>query len=333
MSMHSRSATPAGSYAPSIGSYDASLIHHYRRTTPSPERELAAGPSSPAPIPPTPPPRDQTPPGRPYTPSAASSISSFSRPHYARSASTSHSRARSQRAEILSLIMQEEDRQIARLHEANGAFADRLEHEMHRADLAEMRAQQAEQRARDAHAKAQTNAVAKQQADIEITRLHEENKRYRQQLDSVTRELKRAQAELAAMDQQRVDAEQAAIDARESARQYRAALEAQQAREAGLLEGRRLGLEESMRAYLLERQAPPSPRSTSSSADTRAAYQRGRARGYEEGRADGAAAEREHAMQAFDRFISNHEVDMPELMQDRKSFVSSRSAPSTPGRR
>lgn len=113
-------------------------------------------------------------------------------------------------------------------------------------------------------------------------------KRFRAQLEGANRELARAHAELDALEQQRTDAERGAASARETARQARAALEAQRAREAGLLEGRRIGLEEGMRGYLRESGGlpPASPRANAESA--RAAFQRGRARGYEEGRLAGA---------------------------------------------
>ncbi|KZW00302.1 hypothetical protein EXIGLDRAFT_169275 [Exidia glandulosa HHB12029] len=327
------------SLPPSIGGYDASFIHHYRtRDTPSPASQTTiAGPSSS---------RDQSHTPRAYTPTAASSLaSSPSRPKYARSSSTGRSRARSQRAEVLDLIMAEEDRLRSRLQDHNDALIERVEHEIRcvafalcpfsscladspchivtvlcrRADLAEHRAQQAELRARDAQAKAQAHATARQQADVEITRLHEEMKRLRQQVEGATRELKRAEAEMDALEKQRLEAEQSAVTARESARQYRASLEAQQAREAGLLEGRRIGLEEGMRGFLLERH-PPSPRANSES--LRTAYQRGRTRGYEEGRQDGMQTERQHALESFERFLADHEEEFPELSQDRRSLYS-----------
>jgi len=121
------------------------------------------------------------------------------------------------------------------------------------------------------------------------------------QLASAAKELQRAQAEIDILDQQRVDAEQSAVNARETARQYRTALEAQRAREEGLLEGRRLGIEESVRNYLaesgqqqllLEAPRPPvaPPQAPRHVPDPREAYERGRAHGYDEGREEGVQA-------------------------------------------
>lgn len=113
------------------------------------------------------------------------------------------------------------------------------------------------------------------------------------QLATATREAQRAQAENESLDRARVTAEQSAVKARETARQYHTALEAQRAREEGLQEGRKMGLEEAMNGYYALEAAAPKAQSSKQAAkqksvSARAAYERGRARGFDEGRDQGA---------------------------------------------
>ncbi|KAH7108167.1 hypothetical protein BKA62DRAFT_764236 [Auriculariales sp. MPI-PUGE-AT-0066] len=230
--------------------------------------------------------------------------------------SRGHSPAGRGRAEILSMIVAEEGKQLRSYKDANEVLSQRVGLETRRADDADRRAEHAERMMQEAVARAQEHSTARQQAEIEVTRLQEEVKRLRMQLTSAARELQRAQSEVDTLDRQRVDAEQGAVDAREKARRLQTELEAQRAREEGLLEGRMLGLEQSMllkganaARYLIEA-APPV--ASLQHRDSKAAYERGRDRGYTEGRSDGVKAEREHALHAFSRFIEDHADELPQ---------------------
>ncbi|KAI0700872.1 hypothetical protein BC835DRAFT_1265667, partial [Cytidiella melzeri] len=180
-------------------------------------------------------------------------------------------------ANILTLVLAEEERQAHHLKAMLRTTGDRLDAEIRRADQSEERARSAETRARDASSRASLAEQAKHLAELDSTRAREEITRYRMMAETAEREVRKLEAEVQRLQRLRTEAEQTALDAKDSARKSQQMLREWQAREDGRLEGMRI---EVRRRYEDGRE--------DGFEDGRAeGYEAGRAEGYEEGKAEG----------------------------------------------
>ena len=232
---------------------------------------------------------------------------------------------------ILTLVLAEEERQAHRLKAVLRSTGDRLDFEMRRADQAEQRARTAEGHAREMQLRVAAAETGKHQAELDAARSREETKRYQIVAETAERELRRVQADMRRGEQLRQEAEEKAAEARDMARKAQQTLREFQARQEGREEGRRLeatrryndgredGFEDG-RAEGFEQghaegfeegrtEGYASGRSEGYNAGRLIGFEEGRKvgwnEGYDEGLQTGRKQEREHALNAFDKFMDS----------------------------
>lgn len=238
-----------------------------------------------------------------------------SKPH--RGSSSSHRELHhksSSTSMVMSMVLAEEERQANHLKAVLKSTGDRLEQETRRADLAEQRAAQAEARMRDMNLKIGAADAARRTSELDSTRLKEEMKRFQLQIDSLERDLKRAQENARLLEKRRAEAEENAAKSRDGARKFQIALADSQARDEGREDARRM---EIQKWYDIGRQEGwDAGRKEGFQEGKSLGFKQGKLVGFEEGRSagrergwdeglqEGKREEREHALQAFDKFLA-----------------------------
>ncbi|EGO00008.1 hypothetical protein SERLA73DRAFT_52686 [Serpula lacrymans var. lacrymans S7.3] len=232
----------------------------------------------------------------------------------------------------MGLVLAEEERQAQHLKSVLRATADRLEHEIRRADKAVSRAEYAEMRAREMTTRVTSAESGKQTAELDATRAKEEAKRYQLQCESLERQLKRMQADASSLQKLKVEADESASRARDTARKFQVELKNLQEREEGREESRRFGMHKWFK----------SGRAEGFDAGHLEGFEEGREEGFEEGREvgfdeglkagrkegfndgweQGLQDEREHALKAFDKFLVAEFNEEPHALQRSLSLVN-----------
>lgn len=231
---------------------------------------------------------------------------------------------------ILTLVLAEEERQAHHLKALLRNTGERLESEMRRADSAEKRAFAAESQAREVMTRLSRAETTQHSSELEVVRLREELAGSRAQLDSLDRELRRAQNDVVRLERAKSESERNAAEERDNARRAQHALREWQAREEGRQEGRELEL---MRRYNDGRDDGfEDGRNEGYDAGHTEGFDEGHEEGYAEGRQEGYNAgrlagfeegknvgwsegfqegldrgrkeERENALRAFDKFVA-----------------------------
>ncbi|GLB37518.1 hypothetical protein LshimejAT787_0405690 [Lyophyllum shimeji] len=204
------------------------------------------------------------------------------------------------------LALIEEERKVSRLKALLRSAADHLEHEIRRADEAELRAHLAEIQEREVSAKAVAAESSKSRAEVEHERSVAESRRYQIESESAVRELQRLKADLRKVENMRDEFEAASMKAEELNRQYRKTLLKYQIREEDIQQGHRVDM---ARCF-------DEGREEGWTAGNEEGFEEGRAIGYKEGREtgrkeglhegreQGRIEERRKALEAFERFLS-----------------------------
>ncbi|KAF8444735.1 hypothetical protein L210DRAFT_848389 [Boletus edulis BED1] len=236
--------------------------------------------------------------------------------------SSSSTRSREPRSSsILGLVLAEEEKQAHKLKSLLRSTGDRLDREIRRANQAVSRAERAESRVHELSARVSKAESSKYVVELEAARAREEIKRYKIQIESLERDVKRLQADVTLLEKQRNEADECAARARDTARKFQMELRNLQARHVGREEGLRYGMHKWFKTGRIE------------GFDTGHAdgYESGRHEGYDEGREQGFSEgqeiglkqgrkigrqegldqgweqgrreEREHVLQAFDDFF------------------------------
>lgn len=210
---------------------------------------------------------------------------------------------------LLSLVLNEEERQSSQLKMLLRSTIDRLDYEMVRAGAAERRSEHAEKTVKQASERFAQLITTQHQTELTVTRLTEEAKRYRMQLENTQAELERAQATIDDLEEDVRRVEREAREAREVVNKYERDIVERDAKELGrqegmkqngkrfvdgVIEGRREGYETAKR---MERARQKQIYDT--------AFEAGRSEGFEEGNNKGRTYERRKAMEAFDKFLEN----------------------------
>ncbi|KAG6375453.1 hypothetical protein JVT61DRAFT_3011 [Boletus reticuloceps] len=252
--------------------------------------------------------------------------------------SSSSTRSRAPRSSsILGLVLAEEEKQAHKLKSLLRSTGDRLDREMRRANQAVSRAERAESRVHELSARVSNAESSKYVVELEAARAREEIKRYKIQIESLERDVKRLQADVTLLEKQRNEADECAARARDTARKFQMELRNLQARHVGREEGLRYGMHKWFKTGRIE------------GFDTGHAdgYESGRNEGYDEGREQGFSEgqeiglkqgrkigrqegldqgweqgrreEREHALQAFDDFFVAEIDERDQVLQDEKT--------------
>lgn len=242
-------------------------------------------------------------------------------------------------ASILTQVLEQEERQARHLKAVLRQTGARLEEELRRADLTEVRARTAEISLQDFSNRLGASESARHQLELDATRAQEECRRWQMQADAAEREARRLQSELARAERARAEHEQVEKEVREEARSAKQTLREWQAREQGREEVRRMevrrrftdgrdegfesgraegyeagrqdgyeeGRDEGYEAGRME--GYNAGRLTGFDEGRKAGYEEGRKAGYQEGfdtgHAQGRKEERVRALEAFDRFIES----------------------------
>ncbi|KAF8530490.1 hypothetical protein BU17DRAFT_60208 [Hysterangium stoloniferum] len=202
---------------------------------------------------------------------------------------------------LLSMVFNAEERQTNDLKMLLRSTGDRLELELQRADAEEKRAEFAEDRVRQMSQRLASYLTSQHEAELKITKLAEEAKRFQLMIGTLQAELERAQSTIGDLETRKRRAETDAREAREAVREFDAALNEERALNRtrlgnrfvdGVIEGRSEGYETAKRTERENRQKIYD-----------SGFEAGREEGYEEGRQYGRAQERRKAMEAFDTFL------------------------------
>jgi len=250
---------------------------------------------------------------------------------------------------VRSMVLAEEERQTNHLKAVLKTTGDRLEREIQRADRDEKRADHAEIRTREIGSRVSAAEAARHASELDSTRLKEEMRLFQLQIDSLQRDLRRAQDDVRLLEKRRVEAEENAAKSRDGARKFQIALTDLQARDSGREDARRMeiqkwydvgrqegwdagreeGFEEGKNVGFKEGKL----------AGLEEGRRAGRDRGWDEGVQQGRKAERHQALKAFDKFLaeeihgqrddeSDDQADQADRIQRwaRSAYLETRSA-------
>jgi chromosome segregation ATPase len=232
---------------------------------------------------------------------------------------------------MMSMLLAEEERQASHLKAVLGSTGDRLEQEMRRTERAEQRADHAEVRAKELALRISAAESAQHSAELHSIRLKEDMHRFQVQVDTMQRELIRAQEDIDNLERKKAAAEDKASKARDVARKFQTALDDFQAAEEERDEARRV---EIQRWYDIGRQegwdaghkegfeeGNEEGFLDGKMAGVEEGRRAGRDRGWEKGREQGRKEERQVALRAFDKYLKTemlarhyHDVGLPGLV-------------------
>lgn len=212
------------------------------------------------------------------------------------------------------MVLAEEERQSHHLKAVLRSTGDRLEDEIRRADRAKQRTELAELRARDMASRVSSAESARHNAELDSARTKEEMKLLQMKLDSMQRELRRAQDNVISVERKRTEAEDTSAKSRDTARQLQAKLNEVQARSEAREESRRVeiqkyydkGRQEGWNAGHDEgyQEGKGDGFERGKAAGFEEGKRVGRERGWNEGRTQGRKEERQQAIKAFDKFLA-----------------------------
>lgn len=203
---------------------------------------------------------------------------------------------------VLSVVLAEEEREVQNLRAQLIVMAEQLKGSVRNVADAESRAQTAQSREREMRTRLQQVEQAKHQADLEITRQAEEMKRYRLQVDTLTRQLANVEVDMRALEKEKDESEDKARDAKDALRQYKQFIRDAQARDEGLEQGRRLGLQRGYSSGRL------SGLKLGRQEGFEEGYEYGRQQGYRSGETNGRREERVRAKHMMDPYIATHKL-------------------------
>ncbi|KAI6125705.1 hypothetical protein EV401DRAFT_2088010 [Pisolithus croceorrhizus] len=236
--------------------------------------------------------------------------------------SDSSDRSRSHR-----LVLAEEEKQAHHLKSILRSTGDRLDREMRRADRALARAEQAEAHVLELTTRATAAESGKHYAELEATRARDDIKYRQLQIERLESENRRLQSQVSLLERQKNEAEDSAARARETARQLQLELRTLSAREAGSDETRHFGMRKWFNSGRMEgydsghaegfesgrEEGFDEGREYGFSEGEEAGFtegrKTGRKEGYYEGWEQGRKAERDHALQAFDQFLTAEDLN------------------------
>ena len=202
---------------------------------------------------------------------------------------------------ILSVVLAEEEREVQTLRSQLIVLGEQLKSANRRATDAELRAQTAETRAREAQARMIQAEHAKHLLELEAIRQNEEIRRIKSQAETFEREVRKLEFDVRKAERERSNAEEKESEARDALRIYTQFIHDENAREEGLMEGRRLGLRRGysngrLRGFQEGRKD-----------GFEEGYSYGRQDGWAAGETDGRRVERIRALNAFDKYVASNE--------------------------
>lgn len=214
---------------------------------------------------------------------------------------------------VMGIVLAEEERQASHLKAVLRSTGDRLEQEIRRADRAEQRAEHAETRAREMASRIGVAENGQHTAELHSIRSKEEMQRLQMNLETMQRELRRANEDIDTLEAKKLEVEQHAAKSRDVAKKFQMALNDFQAREEAMEDTRRL---EIQRWYDIGRQEGwDAGREDGFEEGKEEGFRNGkkygleegrrtgRERGWREGSAQGQKEERQRALEAFDKFL------------------------------
>lgn len=223
---------------------------------------------------------------------------------------------------LLGLVLAEEEKQAHHLKSILRSTGDRLDREMRRADRALARAEQAEAHVLELTARATAAESGKHYAELETTRAKDDIKYRQLQIERLESEIRRLQSQVGLLERQKNEAEDSAARARETARQLQLELRTLNTKEAGIDETRRFGMRKWFNSGHMEgydtghaegfesgrEEGFDEGREYGFGEGEEAGFaegrKTGRKEGYYEGWEQGRKAEHDHALQAFDHFLT-----------------------------
>ncbi|KAI6046072.1 hypothetical protein EDC04DRAFT_2864957 [Pisolithus marmoratus] len=218
------------------------------------------------------------------------------------------------------------EKQAHNLRSILRSTGDRLDREMRRADQALARAEQAEAHVRDLTARVTAAESGKHYAELEATRAKDDIKYRQLQIERLETEIRRLQSQVGLLERQRNEAEDSATRTRETARKLQLELQTLNAKVEGNDETRHFGMRKWFNSGHMEGYDTGHAEGFESGREegfeegreygfgegeeTGFAEGRkmGRKEGYHEGWEQGRTTARDHALQAFDEFVTA-EVD------------------------
>ncbi|KAG8790664.1 hypothetical protein FRC12_011378 [Ceratobasidium sp. 428] len=204
--------------------------------------------------------------------------------------SLSPPRTHSSESALLSKVLAEEDRLIARLREQVSELATELRVRTEALESAYERVGSADKRTVETHQKYLAEASARAAAESATRRAQDETRRVQLLLDVAKGELERSKREIEHLEAEKAEAEGAAGRARAVARELKQTMRVNKAREHGLAEGR-AGVTDIEERLHKEEMA----------AAVKAAF--------EKGRAEGEASATMKALAAFDKLMEADELN------------------------
>ncbi|KAG9122705.1 hypothetical protein FRC07_000797 [Ceratobasidium sp. 392] len=193
-------------------------------------------------------------------------------------------------ASLLSRVLAEEDRVIARLREQVSELATELRVRTEALESAYGRVQTADKRTVETHQKYLAEAAARGSAESETRRAHEETRKVQMLLEVAQNELSRSKREIEHLEAEKAEAESAAGRARTVARELKQTMRVNKAREVGIAEGR-AGITDIEERLHKEEMA----------AAVKEAF--------EKGRVEGEASATIKALAAFDKLMASDDLD------------------------
>ncbi|KAF9012417.1 hypothetical protein BDQ17DRAFT_700787 [Cyathus striatus] len=232
---------------------------------------------------------------------------SIPRPRRKKSERSSRSPRREHRSPlVVAMTLLEEERQANHLKALLRQACERIEQEMLKTDQALSRADSAETRALEATLKVTTLENAKRHAEGESMRRDCQVKEYEIRLDSLQKELRRAQDDIRKLEQQKRNAESSAERAKDSMTNLEMRLRDLKALEEGREEGRRLNIQRVFHDAHNEgwNEGYEQGYGEGKRDGKEQGLRRGRKEGLKEGKEQGRNEERRNALEAFDRFLT-----------------------------
>jgi chromosome segregation ATPase len=213
-------------------------------------------------------------------------------------------------ASLMSLVLEESERQAAHLRSLLRVAGDKLSTEMHHAAQAQRHAQQAGARETDTLARLTAAEAARHQAERDALKWKEDFERCEQAVESAERELRRAKADMRTLERQRYEAEEEASRNRDEAMKHQFALRDHQAREEGKEQGHRLAIQKWFDEGKDEgwevghEEGHEEGFAEGRNRGYKEGFKAGRDQGFQSGREHGQEEERRNALDAFDKFLA-----------------------------
>lgn len=220
-------------------------------------------------------------------------------------------RRREHRAPVVAAIaIAEEERHAKHLKALLRSSSDHLERETRRAEDATVRAEFAERREREALARAETAEAGRDALQTERMRLENDTRGYQMQMEASQRETRQLEEDLADARREMAELEYSEQKARETLRRYQIILndmekqirlranEVQKMIDQCYEDGREDGYEDGYR--------------DGQEAGVKEGWRKGRKEGLRQGKEQGRRAERQYAMEAFDKFLEEETNDRDE---------------------